>query len=176
MAAKLSNNEGISWSVPGTGLVVHMAPRKYEELRVDTKLLGYARVRITLQEEGEDLDVRAITSAIAPNFIHACDAAHLMLTICQAKDQGITNFRVIHDSYGTTPGDTTTLHKCIRAQFLGLHEREVFSSFLDQQEDATPELCEASVSKKGPSWRQYLLDSYGDFDRREVLVSPYLFH
>lgn len=169
--------QGIHWTVPGTGFIVHMAPKVQTESRVVTSLLGNARVRFSYKEDTEAVDVRAIRTGIAPNFVHSMDAGHLMLTICQAVDQGVTNFRVIHDSYGTTCADTTLLHRCIRSQFLGLHQREVLESFLMEQEERHPWVAEAITDKATKmTWHDYLLESYGSFNREEVRTSQYMFH
>lgn len=168
--------QGIHWTVPCTGFIVHMMPRVEREVRVKTNLLGSVGIRLTVREQTPEIDTRAIRTAVAPNYVHSLDAAHLMLTICQGVEQGIRNFRVIHDSMGTTPGDTTTLHKCIRAQMLGLHEQEPLQAFLDEQEDRHVWLAEAVVDKKSKlTWAEYLRNAMGDFDRREVLTAPYVF-
>ena len=46
------------------------------------------------------VDKKKARSGVAPDFVHACDAAHLMMTVNAAAEEGITNIVTVHDSFG----------------------------------------------------------------------------
>lgn len=60
-------------------------------------------------------------SGIAPNFIHSLDASHLMFSVKAARDKGMTNFALIHDSLGTHAGNTEEFAEIIRGCFYRLY-------------------------------------------------------
>lgn len=61
-------------------------------------------------------------SAVAPNVIHSMDAAHLMLTVLDAKYSDINSVSLIHDSFGTHAGNTTRFFMLIRETFVDMYE------------------------------------------------------
>ena len=50
------------------------------------------------------------------------DAAHLMLTVLEGLDQGITSYSLIHDSFGTHAGETEKFFGLIRLAFVDMYE------------------------------------------------------
>lgn len=70
-------------------------------------------------------------TAIAPNFVHSMDAAHLMLTVDASVTEGIQNFALIHDSFGTHAANTEKLARILREQFVEMyHKNDVLEEFL----------------------------------------------
>jgi DNA-directed RNA polymerase len=61
-------------------------------------------------------------SAISPNVIHSLDASHLMLTVLKAKDNGLKDFSLIHDSFGTHAANTSEFFYMIREAFVDMYE------------------------------------------------------
>lgn len=64
----------------------------------------------------------------APNFIHSLDASHLMFTVLRAIEQGIEDFCLIHDSFGTHAANTQRWFNIIRDTFIEMYdEHDVFN-------------------------------------------------
>lgn len=87
----------MSWLTPDGFEVVHFV-EDMKEYELATNLDG--RVRLKLQEGNGRLKVSGMSLAVAPNFVHALDATHLRLTIRRAQTLGITDFGMVHDSFG----------------------------------------------------------------------------
>ena len=78
---------------------------------------------VTVQLDDKDsLDTKKQKQGIAPNFVHSLDASHLMLTVNSCVDQGVTNFAMIHDSYGTHAGNADILFRTVREVFVQTYQ------------------------------------------------------
>lgn len=131
----------VSWTTPA-GFPVLQEYRIGSGQSIQTYVAG-RKVDITRNVEGTKLDGRRQALGISPNFVHSCDAAHLKLTVCTARDNGITSFAMIHDSYGTHASDTDVLAASLRAAFVEQYRREVLTDFRDElAAQLEPELAE----------------------------------
>jgi DNA-directed RNA polymerase len=116
------------------------------------------------EEKRAGLDARKQSLAAAPNFIHAFDAAHLVVTVNAAAAQGVTSFCMIHDSYGTHAADTTRLAAILRETFvLQYADRD----WLAEVEADVSEMCPVADLPPRPA--------LGTFDVTEVRQSPFFF-
>jgi DNA-directed RNA polymerase len=61
-------------------------------------------------------------NAIAANFVHSIDAAHLQLVALAAAKEGI-NMVGVHDCFGTIARHAGRLNDIVRDQFVNLHKR-----------------------------------------------------
>lgn len=132
-AASLAASEElpVRWTTP-VGFPVMQAYADLEKRKVKTAINGRL-VYLTMYAEKDNLDRRKQSSGIAPNFVHSCDAAHMMLTVVRAKQAGIDNFAMIHDSFGTTAGDVENLYHTVREAFCEMYQEiEVLESFRDE--------------------------------------------
>lgn len=121
----------VRWTTP-VGFPVMQAYPALEARRIRTAINGTV-IKLMMNQETEGLDRRKQSQGISPNFIHSCDAAHLMLTVVRAKQQGIGNFSMIHDSFGTTAGDTEALYHIVREAFIEMYsEVDVLGNFRDE--------------------------------------------
>jgi len=134
-AARTVSKEGlpINWTTP-TGFLV----QQHYKLR-DMKKIDFAfqkvRVQISMDKGSEKLDQKKQASGIAPNFVHALDASHMMRTICAATIPGVESFSFIHDSYGTHAGNCQFLADTLREEFVRMYsETCVLSRFKDDLE------------------------------------------
>lgn len=113
------------------------------------------------------LDSRKGRNAVAPNFIHSLDAAHLMLTINAASSEGIDDVAVIHDSFGTHAADTDRLSGILRETFVQMYETNPLAQFraelLEQIDDET-------LREEVPP-----LPTMGELDLKAVLKATYMF-
>ena len=64
-------------------------------------------------------------SASAPNLIHTLDTTLLHFTVRKGTNQGIKNWSLIHDSYGTHPNQIPTLNRVIREEFVNIFKEDV---------------------------------------------------
>jgi DNA-directed RNA polymerase len=103
----------ISWISP-TGLKVR---QRYAQPENGDKIaLEYSDMKIYLQKPGKSkkANCRKHKQGISPNFVHSCDAAHMMKTVNAAKAAGIDSFLMIHDSYATHAADMEALRGILR--------------------------------------------------------------
>lgn len=159
-----SHKLSISWRVPGTGFPVSQGYRKLAKRRIKTVLQGQTYMP-ALRERTDEADVRKQTNGIAPNIIHSLDAAVLMQTVVAAEAEGVGQFSMIHDSYGTTPADCAVLARVLRQQFAKFYREhdvvaDLYSQFAAQWEK--PEECPWPPAK-------------GTLDVSHVQASDYFF-
>lgn len=155
----------VRWSTP-VGFPVMQAYPDLDKRKVKTSISGKL-VYLTMYRDKDTLDRRRQTQGIAPNFVHSCDAAHMMLTIVRAEQEGIKNFAMIHDSFGTTAGDTEELFRIVRESFVEMYgDVAVLESFRD-------EICNKLSVKNLPKVPE--LPTRGTLEISEVVNSRYCF-
>jgi hypothetical protein len=74
----------------------------------------YARAFFTQQEKAIDKEKSA--NGVAPNFVRACDAAHLQLVANAAAVEGIRQIATVHDSFGCLASQARRINQMIREQ------------------------------------------------------------
>lgn len=132
-AAALAAAEGlpVRWTTP-VGFPVMQAYPALDQRRVKTAINGKL-IYLVMNKERDELDKRKQGQGISPNFVHSCDAAHLMLTVVRAQQKGITNFAMIHDSFGTTAGDAEEMFMIVREAFVEMYtEIPVLENFREE--------------------------------------------
>lgn len=166
-AASLAAAEGlpVRWTTP-VGFPVMQAYPSLEQHRVKTAING-SIIKLIMNKEKEGLDKRKQGQGISPNFVHSCDAAHLMLTVVRANQRGITNFAMIHDSFGTTAGDAEEMFMIVREAFVEMYsEVAVLENFRDE---IAAQLSPKSLKKLNP------LPLRGTLELDRVVESRYCF-
>lgn len=166
-AASLAAQDGlpVRWTTP-VGFPVMQAYPALEQRRVKTAINGTV-IRLVMNQEKEELDKRKQSQGISPNFIHSCDASHLMLTVVRAKQAGINSFAMIHDSFGTTAGETEQMFHIVREAFIEMYsEIDVLGSFRDE--------LAAQLSEK-QSKKLEELPARGTLDISQVAESRFCF-
>lgn len=166
-AASLAAKEGlpVRWTTP-VGFPVMQAYANMETRRVKTAINGKL-VYFRVNQETDKLDRRKQSSGIAPNFVHSCDAAHLMLTVVRAKQAGIRSFACIHDSFGCPAGDVEDLYRSVREAFFEMYDAtDVLGSFRDE---IVQQLSEEGKGKLPP------LPTSGTLDLSKIIESRYCF-
>ena len=165
-AASVVSNEGlpIRWSSP-VGFPVMQAYWDTKSRIVGTSLMG--RLQLTLAVNTDKLDRKAQANGISPNFIHSCDAAHMMLTTVRAEQEGIKSFAMIHDSFGTTAAETEDLFRIVREGFVEMY------TDVDVLEQFRAEIVR-QLSEEGVEQLPALPES-GTLDLSGVLASRFCF-
>ncbi len=152
-------DSGLCWTTP-TGFSVVHEYRKGKASRIvttDYTLLVYE------EDPTLRLVVRKQVNAIAPNFVHSLDAAHMMLTVNRLNEAGLRHFAMVHDSYGVHACDVDMLNRVLREEFVRIYRKPVMTRFLAEQRAANP-----GIALPEPP----LL---GDLDIDVVLHSEYFF-
>jgi len=115
------------WTTPDGFEVVHFRP-DHKEARVDTYLDG--RVSLTYYKDVKTLSPSDMALAVAPNFVHSMDANLLRASIIQALDKGITEFAMVHDSFGVHASEMSVfLHQCVKPAFVDMYQKDVLQEF-----------------------------------------------
>lgn len=158
LAAKAAINDPdpvISWVTP-TGFLATQAYFDIEIHRIRTLLHGDVRIRVAAETDRPDVSRHA--SALAPNFVHSMDAAHMQLVAASAKRHGIDHLAMIHDDYGTHAANADTLFHIIRQEFVTMYQgNQPLVQFAERYPEAgTP-------------------PEEGDLDITEVLLSDFFF-
>lgn len=154
--AKVVASEGkaIEWTT-ASGFRVVQDYRKVLSRQV--KLMAFGeQIKLMVAEGFEDkIDKQKMSMAIAPNFVHALDAAHLLRAVRDlTQRRGFSiHLSMVHDSYATHACDVEDMRVSIRASFTEMYqERCWLGDFKKQIEDQIgPEAAEKlpPVPKRG---------------------------
>lgn len=140
MAKQLGKKgEGLSWVTPD-GFPVWQRYASLTTRRVKTKL-GDASVILLLAEPTEEIDARRQSNGASPNFVHSLDGAALRMYVCRLLDQGVTDFALVHDSFGTHAANTQASIDGIREAFVSMYEQhDVLTALLQHQQERHPDV------------------------------------
>ena len=156
----------LTWTTPD-GFPVFQAYWATNEKRVKTRM-GDTLVYLSLQEKiiGK-LNGKEQENGVSPNLIHSLDAAAMRQYVLLAKDNGVENFSLIHDSYGTLAADTDISSACLRHAFVNLYEEEpVLERFLNEIKVYLPEENFESIPPLPP---------LGDLNIEDIRDAEYFF-
>ena len=165
-SAKAAAREGLPllWTTPD-GFPVTQAYEKFRKKRVKTRL-GDHLMYIQIQEEVDNkLDIKRQGQGASPNFVHSMDATALRQYVMLARDNGVTAFGLVHDSFATHAADIEVSDMCIRQAFVDMYQHsdvlnDLRQSLVDVVDDP------ASIPPVPPS---------GDLDLETTLQAPYFF-
>jgi len=121
------------------------------------------KLRLFTAEEGLGINLRKSTLAASPNVVHSQDAAMCQMVINRLTSEGITDFDVIHDSYG--------VHAC-HASRLAHVTREVA---YDMYKDNWLVTFHESVARNAVGVSLPDPPPLGDFGVSEVLKADFFF-
>lgn len=154
----------IVWTAP-SGLPVMQAYPELKSRRVKTKF-GDSVIRLTVCEEGKELDGRRQANGIAPNWVHSLDASHLCMSIWIGSEHGVKSWAMVHDSYGTHAASVEVMQQALRVAFVEMYrDHDVMEEFRQQVGAMLP---------GGPSDLPDL-PAKGDLDIMQVLESDFFF-
>ena len=151
-----ASESGVVFWYSLSGFLASQTYYEQEEHFIRTKLYGHARIKVVTEAKESSGERHA--TAMAPNFVHSCDAAHLHLTTVAMCNQGVVDMAMIHDDFGCHAADAELLFHTIRRVFYVMYTdgdpMELFAS-------------EHSI--------QDALPSKGSLDLSEVLLSEHFF-
>lgn len=155
------NNEALEYPLP-TGFILYQRIMSTDLLRVRTQMMGM--INMYLAVETDIVDEAAMMGAAAPNFVHGHDASHLILTVCDLVDKGVTSIAVIHDSFGTHADQTHELRQSLKGQMIDMYKgRHALAELVAVHEDRW---CVDT---------QIAIPEQGDFNLDEIMESDYVF-
>ena len=170
-SAVVSEGMPIHWVTP-VGFPVWQEYRKLNMKRVDTMICGSIRLTMQLAQHEDEfpqnkLDPHKNVNGISPNFVHSMDASHLMLTVLAAAEQGVSHFAMIHDSFGTCPGNAGAMFRVVRETMVKTYtENDVIAGFYQGFADSLSE----KAAEKAPE-----LPPKGNLKLESILESQYCF-
>lgn len=127
----------LRWVTP-TGFLVQQAYNDVKTRRLKTHING-SIVQLKHHKAIDDtIDKNRTRNGASPNFIHSLDAAALTLTINECVDHGITDFAMVHDSYGTHSPNMHKMSRILREQFVAMYtENDVLMQLKNYVESYT---------------------------------------
>jgi DNA-directed RNA polymerase len=109
----------IEWTLPDGFPVRHVVFEETKK-RVESHVDG--GVKLTYYEPTKKVSSTDMATSFPPNFIHSYDACHLRMSIVRALDIGITDFDMVHDSFGVHAACMTDfLTKCVKPAFIDMY-------------------------------------------------------
>lgn len=140
LAAEQSRALGapLRWTTP-SGLPVIQEYPDWERLNVRAVLAKSVRW-VTIKRGIRGIDSRRQRNGAAPNFIHSLDSSVLMRTLCLAKEAGIGDFAMVHDSYGVQAARSTEMAALLRQATADIFSQDILDSVWQQFRLFTPDL------------------------------------
>lgn len=132
-----SDSLPVQWVTP-SGFLVVQNYREFVGDALDFTVCG-RRYQMMMTREGDKLNRRKQSSGISPNFVHSLDAAHLQRTVGLCLEHGVTDFCMIHDSYGTHAADVGLMSRLLRQAFVEQYSGDVLGDFREQMVKQVPE-------------------------------------
>lgn len=154
-----AKNKHLVWVTPSGFKVVHYYNRRQKRRSLASL---FNKKELTFYVRTDDVSDREASQAIAPNFIHSLDAAHMFLTIDSLISKGITNLSMIHDSYGCMPNDVEEMSATLRVEFVKIHKSNQLENLRRQAQLQLGELLPT-------------VPETGDLKIEKVIQSKYFF-
>ena len=162
-AVYAEHNKHMEWITPTNWLVM----QNYNEVdkkRIKTHINGNIMQLVFNNDIQDTVSKRRTASGASPNFIHSLDAAAMTKTINSSKREGINDFAMVHDSYGTHSTDMPRLSEILREEFVRMYtEHDVLTEL---RQHATVVLGTEDVPQP---------PAKGALDLTKILKSQYFF-
>jgi len=88
--------------------------------------------KLSIRKATVDINPTKMVNGIAPNFIHSLDATLLAMTVLKLKEDGCSNFHLIHDSYGVPVNQVHNLNLRVREAFIELFQDKPLERWMKQ--------------------------------------------
>jgi DNA-directed RNA polymerase len=114
-----------------------------------------------------EIDKDKASAAVAPNFVHALDASHLLRVALGANRAGILQIATVHDSFGCLASQAGRFRQTILSEFVELYRScdPLAEALASAQRDLTQPDCD----------RMPTLPVYGPLQIEEVLNAEFAF-
>lgn len=115
------------------GFPVLQTNMHYKSKKIETQIAG--RLNLRISSDTKKLNRRKQRQGSSPNLIHHVDACHMMMVVNKCREQGIVEFAMIHDDFGTHAADAGKMQIAIRQAFVELHsDFDILQDFKDVHE------------------------------------------
>ena len=94
-----------------------------------------------------------------------------MKTVIACKKEGIKDFSMIHDSFGTHASNIPTMHRILREQFVEIYSEDHLAKLTADIRSQLPEDTHKKFDKLVATWKP----ERGSLDINCVVDSPYFF-
>lgn len=160
----VKNKVAPKWWTPN-GFLVDMTYEQSTSVPIKTAIGRTIRQHVVRIGNGK-MDGRKTLNGIAANVIHSYDGIGglLGLTVNSGKNFGVSNWMTVHDSYGTTAGESQGLYDCLRQCTVSLFSDNLLEIFKKQVESMLPSTL-----------RLPEVPTLGTMDVQDVLRSKYYF-
>jgi|TARA_R100000152_G_scaffold18545_1_gene10413 DNA-directed RNA polymerase len=156
-------NKPIAWHSP-SGFYVQQNYYQSQVKRVTTKISN-SSIKLSLNETDKNkIDKRKQMQGFPSNYIHSLDAAHCHMSLVEASKQGLENFCIIHDCYGSPASELERFIECVKQSFFNIYSDNNLDNLYHQS------VQQLSDSKSLPTALRM-----GSFDITDVLTAPYIF-
>lgn len=153
----------MDWVTP-TGFLVQQRYFKKSSQQLET-WLDNRKVRLKVEEDTQTVDRKRYKSSSSPNLVHSMDASALTMTVNRCYADGIEEFAMIHDSFGTHSPNMDALNKHIREAFVALY----------QDNDILGNLYSKALADLPTGVDVPVPPTKGGLDLQQVLTSDYFF-
>tara|TARA_B100000287_G_scaffold133111_1_gene125146 strand:- start:59 stop:574 length:516 start_codon:yes stop_codon:yes gene_type:complete len=153
----------MEWITPTNFLVVQDYPN-LEKRRIKTWIDGSIVSLVARDPIENTVSKKDTVKAAAPNFIHSLDASALMRTVNTCLDQGVSQFAMVHDSYGAHSPELPRMQEILRHEFYSMYE----------DHDVLDDLRDHAITTLGHD-NLPECPSRGSLDLKQVLKSDYFF-
>ena len=159
--AASKQNVHLSWTTP-TGLKVVQNYCKSTARTVEVQ--AQRKVKVYLRDWSDEVEKRKAANGFCPNYIHSLDAAAATLTVNTMADLGVTDFMMIHDSFGCHAHFIPQMNRSLRTVY-----REIFS------DDLLAKLRSEVQSTLTPNTQLPEAPQSGSLDINQLTASTYFF-
>lgn len=158
-----THNTIMGWVTP-TGYNVQLRYFKKKSQRVKAHLDNKV-VRLRVDEDTALVDKSKYRTSSSPNLVHSMDACALTMTVNRCVADGVEDFAMIHDSFGTHSPNMDVLNRNLREAFVDLYQNNDILG--DLYKNAVLDLPEDVDVPKPPV--------KGSLELNQVLNSKYFF-
>ena len=123
----IERNIPLTWTTPA-GFSVSQQYLKRTNKLISMRL-GTTKFQLKSSREDSKLNSMKMANAIAPNFVHSIDAAHLVRSVEIAAAKGVDEFSMIHDSFGCHASDVDMLVDSLKEAAVEIHDNDMLSTF-----------------------------------------------
>lgn len=155
----------VSWRTPD-GFYCYQAYRDTKKQHVET-VMGDKTIKFMKHVEKPSINKKKQRDGIAPNVVHSYDATALRLCVNRAAENGITQFAMVHDSFGCPAAQAPELAKYIRETFVEMYQSVDVLGEFQAQADLT--LTDEAAAKLKA------IPETGTLDLSQVIDSEFFF-
>ena len=152
----MEHEDSVVWETP-MGFMVFNRKNKQVGKRLKIKFEG-VEVNYRYRETTEEVDVRSMAAAIAPNFVHSMDACHMLQLVNRCASYNIKNLHLVHDDYGCHVNHGAALAQLAKEEFANMYlnntpVEDFYNKYIDLISQPPPEhIGTLDLTKVVESW------------------------